>query len=142
MENTQSSSRKAQCQCGQLTAEVSGDAEAMTVLCHCVDCQRRSGSPFGTIAYYPEGSVSIAGEAREFTRLTDAGSSFTNAFCPDCGSSVYARAGKYPAILGVMVGAFADPGFPAPARSVFEQSRLAWTQLPDTIPRHPRGRDS
>lgn len=133
---------KARCQCGQLTAEVSGDAEPMTVLCHCRDCQRRSGSPFGTIAYYPVESVAISGEATEFTRPTDEGNSFTSGFCPQCGSTVYARASKYPGIAGVTVGAFADPHFPQPARSVYEQSRLEWISLPEGMLRHPRGRDS
>lgn len=134
--------RKASCQCGALTAKVAAEAQPMTVLCHCRDCQRRSGSPFGIIAYFPTETVTISGQAREFTRPTDEGNSFTGGFCPQCGSTVYARASKYPAILGVPVGAFADPDFPVPARSVYEQTRHDWVHLPDGMPRHPRGRES
>ncbi len=114
----------------------------MTVLCHCRDCQRRSGSPFGTIAYYPAGAVSLAGQAREFTRPTDQGNRFTTGFCPECGSTVYAKATKYPALIGVTVGCIANPDFPAPARSVFEEHRHAWVPIPPGMARHVRGRDS
>lgn len=114
----------------------------MTVLCHCRDCQRRSGSPFGTIAYYPAGCVGITGTATEFARATDAGNTFVNGFCPHCGSTVYAKASKYPDLIGITVGCLADPAFAAPARSVYEQSRHHWVVIPPGIARHVRGRDS
>ena len=133
---------KASCQCGKLTATVAEGAEAMTVLCHCLDCQRRSGSPFGIIAYFPQETVTVSGSPREFTRPTDAGNSFTTGFCPECGSTVYAKASRMPEITGVPVGALADPLFPMPIRSVYEQSRHTWIRLSEGMRRHPRGRDS
>lgn len=133
---------RASCQCGNLTGEIADGADPMTVLCHCFDCQRRSGSPFGEIAYYPAGCVSLDGEAREYTRRTDEGNDFTSGFCPTCGSTVYAKASKYPDLIGITVGTFADPNFPLPARSVYEQSRHPWIAMPPEVPRHPRGRNS
>lgn len=131
----------ASCQCGSLTAAIADGAEPMIIACHCIDCQKRSGSPFGTMAYYPTDSVTIAGEAREFTRPTDRGNSFTNGFCPTCGSTLYGVASQYPGIVGVTVGTFADPAFPAPTRSVYEQSRHHWLAMPATVPGFAQGRD-
>ena len=133
---------KANCQCGQLTATVTDGAEAITVLCHCLDCQRRTGSPFGAIAYFPQDAVTVSGSPREFTRPTDASNSFTTGFCSECGSTVYAKASRLPDITGVPVGAFADPSFPPPIRSVYEQSKHPWVALPEGIPHHPRGRET
>ena len=133
---------KASCQCGKLTATIAGDAEAATVACHCRDCQRRSGSPFGTIAYFPADAVTVSGEAREFTRPTDAGNTFTTGFCPECGSTVYAKASRMPEITGVTVGAIADPSFGAPIRSVYERSTHDWVSLPEGLTHHPRGRET
>jgi hypothetical protein len=133
---------KGQCQCGDLTADVADDAYRLTVACHCVDCQRRSGSPFGTIAYFPQSSVTIAGAASEFVRPTDEGNRLTCGFCPRCGSTVYVRTSKHAQLVGITVGAFADPYFAPPALSVYEQSRHAWATLPDETSRHPRGSDS
>jgi hypothetical protein len=132
----------AHCQCGNLTAKIADDAQAMVVMCHCIDCQRRSGSQFGSIAYYPVAAVVIAGRVQEFTRATDSGNAFTTGFCPSCGSTVYARTSRMPEIVGVTVGTIADPAFPRPLRSVYEQSKHHWIELPDSITHHTRGRDS
>lgn len=133
---------KATCQCGKLSATVAGGAEAMTIMCHCRDCQRRTGSPFGMIAYFPQEAVTISGKPREFTRPTDTGNSFTTGFCTECGSALYARASRMPEIIGVPVGAFTDPSFAAPIRSVYEQSRHDWLPLPEGLTHHPRGRET
>ena len=132
----------ASCQCGKLTATITEGAEAVTVMCHCLDCQRRTGSPFGTIAYFPREAVTVSGERREFTRQTDTGNSFTTGFCAECGATVYAKASRLPAITGVPVGAFADPSFAAPIHSVHEQRKHEWLKVPEGLTHHPRGRDS
>lgn len=128
----------AQCQCGQLTVALPGPTPAI-VACHCIDCQRRSGSPFGLMAYYAEDQVVIAGAARRFARSTAEGNVFETFFCPTCGSTVYARAAKHPGLVGVAVGTIADPGFPAPVRSVWEESKHHWVTIPGEIPHFPRG---
>jgi hypothetical protein len=133
---------QAHCQCGSLTATIADEAEPMTVLCHCLDCQRRSGSPFGVMAYFPAEAVAIAGQATRYIRQTDTGNTYSNGFCPTCGSTLFSIPGKYPDMIGIALGALADPAFPQPDRSVFEQTRHAWVKLPETMPRHPRGRDS
>ena len=133
---------QASSQCGSLTVEIDDGAEPTVVMCHSFDCQRRSGSQFGSIAYYPVESVAIAGEAREFASGSDSGHAFTTGFCPGCGSTVYARPGRMPEIVGVTVGTIADPSFPRPLRSVYEQSKHHWIELPEEIAHHPRGRDS
>jgi hypothetical protein len=133
---------KARCQCGDLTAEISEDAYRLVVACHCLDCQRRSGSPFGLIAYFPGSSVAIDGPASEFERPTDEGNRLTNGFCPRCGSTLYVRTSKHAMMVGITVGSFADASFPPPVRSVYEQSRHAWIDLPQDLPRHARGSNS
>jgi hypothetical protein len=132
---------KAQCQCGNLTATIDDGAEPTVVLCHCIDCQKRSGSPFGAMAYYPEGAVTFTGEAREYARPTDTGGTYATGFCPACGSTIYGKASRFPGIVGVTVGTISDPAFAAPARSVYEQSRHRWLALPETVPGFAQGRD-
>jgi len=132
---------QASCQCGNLTAEIAKGDAPMVIACHCIDCQKRTGSPFGQIAYYATGQVAVFGEASEFTRPCDSGNIFTTGFCPHCGSTVYARASQYPGIVGVTVGTIGDPAFPAPVRSVYEQSRHPWVAVPEAIPGFARGRD-
>jgi hypothetical protein len=130
---------RAECQCGQLAVDLPGPSPAV-VACHCFACQRRSGSPFGVLAYYPADQLVMHGEARCFERTTDEGNRFESFFCPVCGSTVYARAGKHPTMIGVAVGTIADPGFPAPVRSVWERSMHGWITLPHDVQHFPEGR--
>lgn len=130
---------KAQCQCGQLSVLLPS-TQAKVAICHCIACQRRSGSPFGVVAYYPQGELSIQGEAKNFERPTDEGNKLANFFCPACGSTVYVRSGKHPMFIGVPIGAIADPHFQAPAWSVWEQSMHYWVKMPEGVEHFPKGR--
>ena len=133
--------RHAQCQCGALQLDAEGEPDSV-VVCSCVECQRRSGSPFGEGAYYTRDKLRFAGEAREFVRKTDSGNSFHTFFCPSCGTSLYFFSSRDPSRVGVAVGAFADPAFPAPHRSVFDERKHPWITLPADTPGFTRGRDS
>jgi hypothetical protein len=132
-------SRTAQCSCGALRVTVDAEPQSV-VVCHCIDCQRRTGSVFGVGAYYPKEQVSIEGASKIFVRPTDAGHEFTTHFCAKCGSSVYWQSGKNPGMVGVAVGAFADPAFPGPIRSVWERSSHSWVTIGVAEQHFPKGR--
>ena len=130
---------KASCQCGQLRIEVPGPTIAV-VACHCLACQKRSGSPFGEAAYYPHDQVLIGGAAHQFTRDTDAGGIFDQFFCPACGTTVYMRGTKNPDVTGVPIGLFDDTHEMRPVRSVWEDRRHEWIHIPTALQHFPRGR--
>ncbi len=130
---------QARCQCGQLSVALPGPTPAV-VACHCGYCQRRTGSPFGVLAYYPSDALTISGEATRYERPTSTGGTFETYFCPTCGSTVFAKAGKHPHMLGVAVGAIGDPAFPRPMRSVWEEGRHDWVILPEPVEHFPQGR--
>ena len=133
--------RSASCSCGALRADIA-DTAPVVVACHCLDCQRRTGSPFGVVAYYPAGAVTIKGQSREFARPAASGGKFRSCFCPDCGSSVFFKTDKHPDSVGIAVGAFADPEFPAPIRSVWERSMHRWAAITSAAQHFERGRTS
>ncbi|MBC7519889.1 MAG: GFA family protein, partial [Sandarakinorhabdus sp.] len=114
----------ASCQCGAVTVTVDDHVAITDVnICHCHACQRRSGSPFGMIAWVPAAAVTLRGKTTVFTRKADSGRDFTSRFCPACGSSMLFEAPLKPGVIGIAAGAFADPDFPPPVRSVWEESR-------------------
>jgi hypothetical protein len=102
-------------------------------ICHCLDCQRRTGSAFGVQARFRREDVSVEGRARAFTRAGDSGGRATFRFCPTCGSSVYWEPQGMPEFVVVAVGGFADPGFALPSVSVYEERKHPWVALPDNI---------
>lgn len=78
---------------------------------------------------YPAEAVAISGTPKEFTRDAASGGKVHSYFCPNCGSTVYWKADRLPSMIGVAVGALADPKYPPPIRSVFEQSKHDWVQI-------------
>lgn len=126
--------RTASCSCGQLQARVSGEPLRVSV-CHCLACQRRTGSVFGAQARFAPASVTITGRAKEYVRVGDAGSRVTFRFCPECGATVYYTLEAFADAIAIPVGAFADPSFPPPTFSVYEERMHGWVRMPDGIER-------
>ena len=129
----------ASCQCGALTAEVEAWSPAV-VACHCLACQRRTGSAFGVGVYYPADAVSVTGSPRSYARPTSTGGEFLTQFCGDCGSSVLWTTAKHPGLVGIAVGAFADSRVPPPVRSVWEATKHPWVEVGCAMEHFPGAR--
>jgi hypothetical protein len=121
--------RLASCSCGQLTAQVIGDPVRISI-CHCLACQRRTGSVFGAQARFVREHVVTSGASIEYFRRGDEGGRARFHFCPGCGSTVYYQSEGLEDFITVPVGAFADPGFPAPRVSVYEDRKHSWVVPP------------
>jgi hypothetical protein len=120
--------RTATCRCGQLRAECVGEPVRISV-CHCLACQKRTGSAFAAQARWPDAQITISGKSSSWVRTADSGRKITYRFCPDCGSTVaYAIEGT-PGITAIPLGAFADPAFPSPRFSVYENRKHSWTAV-------------
>ena len=98
-------------------------------VCHCLECQRRTGSAFGAQARWPEGRVVLTGESSTWQRTADSGHVASYRFCPRCGSTVAWVIEGWPGVVAVALGAFADPAFPPPRFSVYEHRKHPWTTV-------------
>ena len=99
-------------------------------VCHCLACHRRTGSVFGAQARFATENVTLNGEGTHFVRVGDEGSTITFTFCPVCGATVCYRMDGMADMVAMPVGAFADPGFPGPSLSVYEERMHAWVAMP------------
>jgi hypothetical protein len=124
--------RIAQCQCGSLRAIASGDP-MLSYLCHCKSCQRRSGAVVHSGAYFLKANVQYYGPSKTYERMADSGFQVHLYFCPDCGTTVYWETDKYPDRCGIAVGCFADPTFPPPVMSMYEECKHPWLSVPPDI---------
>lgn len=104
-------------------------------MCHCLACQRRTGSAFGLQARWPNDRVEVSGRYTEYVRVSDEGAERTFRFCPDCGATVFWTNEDYlPDWIAVAVGAFADPSFPQPTYSSYGATRRhPWLAVPAGI---------
>jgi hypothetical protein len=105
-------------------------------MCHCLECQKRTGSVFGVQARWPSDKVTIEGSAREYVRAGDDGGKITFRFCPTCGTTLCWEIDTMPGVIAVAVGAFADPSFAPPKISVYEARKHAWVGLPAEVEHH------
>ena len=124
--------RIASCSCGQLTATTIGDPIGVSV-CHCLACQRRTGSVFGAQARFHRHQVQINGPSKQYVRVGDEGSNIMFSFCPNCGATVHYEVQDHKESVAIPVGAFAEPNFPGPTFSVYEDRKHGWVSLPDGI---------
>ena len=116
--------RTASCRCGQLRAAASGEPVRASV-CHCLNCQKRSGSAFAVQVRWPAEQVEVTGRSGTFAKAGDSGGVATFHFCPDCGSDVYYLAGDEN-LIAIPLGAFDDPYFAKINYSVYESRKQPW----------------
>ena len=125
-------SRRATCSCGALAVVCEGEPVRLS-MCHCLACKQRTGSIFGVQARFPVDAVTVTGAASEWVSVGDEGGRATRRFCPTCGSTVYWELDTLPGFFTVAVGAFADPKFPPPTVSVYEERRSSWADMPSLV---------
>ena len=122
--------RTASCCCGSLRVTCEGEPVRVS-MCHCTECQRRTGSVFGAQARWPRERVRIDGPSTEYVRIADSGNKAFFHFCPGCGSTVWYQLEQHPDVVAVAMGAFADKNFPPPVFSIYETRRHDWVSVPD-----------
>ncbi len=120
--------RTASCRCGQLQAECTGEPVRVSV-CHCLACQKRTGSAFSAQARWPDAQIKMSGKSSTWERTADSGHKVTYRFCPNCGSTVAYVIEGWPGVTAVPLGLFADPTLPPPRFSVYEHRKQPWVAV-------------
>jgi hypothetical protein len=120
--------RIAHCCCGALRVETTGEPTAV-VACHCHECQRRTGAAFGVGVFFEKAQIRAEGASKVYTRDGQEGRKLRFHFCPECGTTVYWDLDLRPDHIVVAFGTFADASFPAPMRSVWEETRHPWVEF-------------
>ncbi|KAL0931114.1 DUF636 domain protein [Colletotrichum truncatum] len=117
-----------ECVCGNIKVEISGDPLA-TVVCHCNDCRKISGSAFSFNWMVPQNTVKITGETKTFKTTANSGNLVTNHFCGDCGVTLWSNTPATPGLMCLKAGTFndsKDQNNPHPMSEIFVSRRLGW----------------
>ena len=127
------------CHCGNLAYEAEIDPARITI-CHCTDCQEMSGSAYRVNAQVETAAFSMTGEPAFYERTADSGNRRVHAFCPKCGTNIYATGvGEKAAMLSLRTGTMRQRGELKPSRQIFACSALEWTEDVRGVPRFERG---
>ena len=116
-----------QCHCGEIAYEAELDLEKVAI-CHCTDCQALSASAFRTVAVVSGDAFKITkGTPKKYVKLGDSGNPRVQAFCPNCGSALYASdVGDNPAAYNLRAGTIRQRADIVPKVEYWRQSALPW----------------
>ncbi len=117
------------CQCGNVRF-VAQEKPYRVGLCHCLDCRKHHGALFHASAVFPQNAVTIEGKTNDYRG---------RAFCPRCGSSVYARSGDE---IEVNLGALDAPDQLIPTYELWTIRRESWLPAFPVSKRYERDRDT
>lgn len=120
------------CLCGRVRFRVSGPCSD-SGYCHCRMCQRNSGAPVVAWVTFPaEAFVWTGGAPRTHASSTHG----RREFCADCGSYIVFRSMDRPEEISVNTAALDEPEVFAPRKHIFAESRIAWFEVADDLPRY------
>lgn len=126
------------CHCGAITYAAEIDPAGVRI-CHCTDCQTLSGSAFRVVVSAIDGSFELlSGRPKIYVKIAESGARRVQAFCPDCGTQLYAMAADGPKIYGLRVGTIRQRADLRPTRQHWCRSALHWVMDLRAIPRVDR----
>jgi hypothetical protein len=121
------------CACGEVRYRLEGPP-LFVHCCHCLNCQRQTGSAFVINVLIESDRVEIlAGEPARVPVPRSGGKRQQIYRCPVCETAVwstYTRA----SILFVRAGTLDDPSAVEPDVHIYTRSKVPWLELPESTP--------
>jgi len=128
---------KGGCLCGQIRYE--SDAEPLlAVLCHCINCQKNSGTAYSTNVAIPRGEIIIEGKPSIYVDSGDTGNVVNRFFCPNCGSALLSESDVLDTLTILKAGTLDDTSWLNPTMEVYCDSAQKWTKRNEKLESHPK----
>ena len=127
------------CLCGSI--EYASDAEPVfSIICHCEDCQRQTGTAFSMTVGVPKAAIEIKNEnkLKEFVGESATGKKVGRKFCPDCGSPVLSEIAVMPDLYMIKAGTLDDKSWLKPTHQFWCSSKQPWLELSEELEKHDR----
>lgn len=114
------------CHCGQITFDAEIDPAAVRI-CHCTDCQTLTGSAYRVNVQTPATSFRLlSGNPKIYTKTAESGNKRVHAFCPNCGTPIYAAAPEDTKTYGLRVGTLKQRAELRPSGQIWFRSAQPW----------------
>ncbi|WP_374012657.1 GFA family protein [Pseudoxanthomonas koreensis] len=123
------------CLCGAVEYRSPGPA-LFSVVCHCRDCQRASGSSGVPVLGVPRSSFTCLGPARQSRTAGGSGQMAVRNFCGQCGSMLFGTPEAAPEMVTIYAGSLDDPEAFKPTDALFVAHRPAWARLSVPLVEH------
>ncbi len=125
------------CHCGLIRYEAEIDP-ATVGICHCTDCQTLSGAAFRTVVPAKKSDFKLFGVPKVYVKTAESGNKRAQAFCPECGSPIYATSATDPQVFGIRVGTARQRAELKPGRQIWCRSARDWAMNLDAIAKFPQ----
>ncbi len=114
------------CHCGDITFEAEIDPGGVRI-CHCTDCQTMTGAAYRVnVQVQAEAFHLLTGEPRVYIKIAESGNPRAHAFCPRCGTPIYAAAPHDTKTYGIRVGTLKQRALLPAKRQIWHRSALPW----------------
>ena len=124
------------CLCGKVSYRSEGPPN-FQVKCYCTDCRKVSAAGHAAMMGFASGDVAIEGEVAEYRSKADSGADVARAFCPKCGSGIYARNAATPGMIFLRASTLDDPNAFAPQLVVYASRAPVWDPVSPDLPAFP-----
>ena len=119
------------CSCGAVRYRL--NAKPMfTHCCHCLDCQKQTGSAFAINALIETSRIDmLKGAPKPISMPTESGRPHDIHRCEQCQIAVWSDYGRRPYLRFVRVATLDQPHTIAPDVHIFTRSKVPWVRLPE-----------
>jgi len=121
------------CLCGAVRYELDGEP-IFSGHCHCVDCQKVTGTGHVSVVALPADAVKVTGQVTAFAVMAESGQPYTRHFCPICGSLIYGEPASMPGVRTVTAGTLDDTAAFEPQMVIYTRSRPTWDKIDSGLP--------
>jgi hypothetical protein len=122
------------CACGAVRYRL-GSEPMFVHCCHCLDCQRQTGSAFVLNALIETDRVAVlSGAPAPVAVPTDSGRPHEIFRCPTCHTALWSDYGRRGVLRFVRMGTLDDPSALQPDVHIYTRSKLPWVALPAGVP--------
>ncbi len=125
------------CHCGRISFTAEVDPSRVTV-CHCTDCQVLSGAPFRAVVPAAIETFVLRGEPKRYVKVAQSGNRRVQAFCPDCGTPLFATALEGATHVNIRTGCVKQRASLVPQSAVWQRSTLPWIGGVESLPGSPQ----
>ena len=120
------------CLCGKVSYTINEEPLKMAQ-CHCLDCQRSSGTGHFSLAFFHLDKVAIEGEASSYTTKADSGAEITRHFCSECGCRLFGT-NNVNQLISISVGCIDDNSWFKPQAIVYNKRKPSWDYMDPSLP--------
>ncbi|MGY9042054.1 MAG: GFA family protein, partial [Alphaproteobacteria bacterium] len=92
------------CLCGKVRYQFERENVISAGHCHCIDCQKATGSGKATIIFIPTKSLQINKYFKVYSVIGTDGTNVHRGFCPDCGSPIISYVTEQPDLRFIKAG--------------------------------------